>query len=67
MTSLGKQLWNSINDNRKQGIVDALMSGQTKLIVDGIEIVMKPLKRDTRKRMLKGAEKQADKIIKLLE
>lgn len=55
-----------IKDTRKQDIVSALMSGQTKITIDRVEVILKPLKRDTIKRKEKEAEKQADEIIKLL-
>lgn len=55
-----------IQDTRKQDIVTALMSGQSKVHIDGVEIILKELKRDTTKRKQREAEKQAEQIIKLL-
>lgn len=56
-----------IKDTRKQDIVSALLSGQSKVTVDGIEIFLKALKRDTRFNKEKEAKAQADKIIKSLD
>lgn len=53
-------------DTRKQDIVNALLSGQSKITIDGIEVFLKVLKRDTRYNKEKEAKAQADKIIKVL-
>lgn len=34
-------------DTRKQEIVSALLSGQRKVYIDGVEVILKGLKRDT--------------------
>lgn len=45
-------------DTRKQEIFNALISGQKKVTVDNVEIILPTLKRDT----LKNKEREADKI-----
>lgn len=47
-------------------IIQALLCGQRKAFVNGIEIELKPLPRDTQKRRERLAEIEAQKIIKLL-
>ena len=53
-------------DTRKQDIVSALMTGQRKIVIDGIEVLLQTLKRDTVKRKEIEANKQAEQILKLL-
>lgn len=48
-------------------IVQALLCGQRKTFVNGIEIDLNPLPRDTQKRRERAAQEQAKKILKLLE
>ena len=50
----------------KETIVSALLSGQKNVTIDGIEIILKPLKRDTQKNREREADKIASKLIKLL-
>lgn len=47
-------------------IVQALLCGQRKTNVNGIEIDLKPLPRDTQKRREQKAIEEAEKILKLL-
>ena len=55
-----------IEDNKEQLITDALLSGQTKLYIDRMEIRLKPLKRDTFLNRERQATVQAQQITKLL-
>ena len=54
-------------DTRKEDIVNALMSGQTKIVIGNIEVFLKPLKRDIKSKKEKEAKVQAEKIIKALD
>lgn len=47
-------------------IIQALLCGQRKAFVNGIEIDLKPLPRDTQKRREMRAKEEAQKILKLL-
>lgn len=47
-------------------IQTALLTGQRTVIVNGITIKLKPLPRDTQKQRERMAEREAQKIIKLL-
>lgn len=53
-------------DTREQEIVTALLSGQRKVYIDGIEVMLKPLKRDTRFAKEREAKKVAKEIISIL-
>lgn len=53
-------------DTREQDIVTALLSGQRKMYIDGVEIILKPLKRDTRFSKEREAKKFAKGIISIL-
>ena len=53
-------------DDNEQKIIDALMSRQTKVKINQIEIVLKPLKKDTYKNREREAQQRAKQIIKLL-
>lgn len=48
-------------------IVQALLCGQRKAFVNGIEIDLRPLPRDTQKRREQKAKETAEQILKLLE
>lgn len=50
----------------KEKIVTALLSGQKKIKLNGIEIILNPLKRDTAKRKEIEANKMAEEIVKLI-
>lgn len=50
----------------KEQIVGALLSGQSKIVLNNVEIILKPLDSDTRKRKEAAAAQQADEIIKVL-
>ena len=50
----------------KGEIVSALLSGQSKIEIGSVEIVLKALKRDTLKNKEREASKVADSILKLL-
>jgi len=54
-------------DTRKQEIVSALLSGQRKVYIDGVEVILKELKRDTQKAKEKQAETMAAEIINALD
>ena len=54
-------------NNDKEEIVTALLTGQKKIKLNGIEIILKPLKRDTTKRKRVEAEKIAQSIIEVLQ
>lgn len=62
MTKVIKQ----IEDDIKASIVTALLSGQKKLTVHGIEVILKPLKPNTSKRKELQAIEEADKIYELI-
>lgn len=47
-------------------IVSSLLSGQRKTVVNGVEVYLKPLKRDTLKNREREAIKRAEKIFKLI-
>ena len=53
-------------NNDKEEIVTALLTGQKKIKLNGIEIILKPLKRDTTKRKRLEANNTADEILKLI-
>ena len=55
-----------IEDNTQEQIINALLSHQTIIVIDRVEIILKPLKRDTSYYRKIAATKQADKIIKVL-
>ena len=55
-----------IKDTTKEQIVNAILSHQTFIVIDRVEIILKPLKRDTSYYRNISANKQADKIIKAL-
>lgn len=57
---------NFLQNNNKQNIITALLSGQKTITIDHIEIFLKPLKIDTRYRKEQAAEKQAIEILKIL-
>ena len=50
----------------KEKIVTALLTGQKKIKLNGIEIILNPLKRDTAKRKEIEANKMAEEIVKLI-
>tara|TARA_R110000851_G_scaffold165253_2_gene310181 strand:+ start:829 stop:1020 length:192 start_codon:yes stop_codon:yes gene_type:complete len=49
-----------------QDIVSALLSGQKDIKLNGIEVKLKPLARDTQKRREIEANKMAEDIIKVI-
>tara|TARA_B110000014_G_C19844103_1_gene437547 strand:- start:468 stop:650 length:183 start_codon:yes stop_codon:yes gene_type:complete len=53
-------------NNDKEEIVTALLTGQKNIKLNGIEIILKPLKRDTTKRKRLEANNTADEILKLI-
>lgn len=53
-------------DTREQDIVSALLSGQNKIVIDRVEIFLKPLKRDTKLAKEREAKKVAKSIVKIL-
>jgi hypothetical protein len=55
-----------IKDTTKEQIVNAILSHQTNIVIDRVEIILKPLKRDTSYYRNISANKQADKIIKAI-
>lgn len=57
---------NFLPNTNKQNIITALLSGQKKIMIDNIEIFLKPLKIDTRYRKEQAAEKQALEILKVI-
>lgn len=62
MTKIIKQ----IEDDIKASIVTALLSGQKKMLIHGIEVTLKPLKPNTQKRKMLAAEQEANKIYELI-
>lgn len=62
MTQIIKQ----IEDDIKASVETALLSGQKKLIIHGIEVNLKPLKPDTQKRKMLAAKEEANKIYELI-
>lgn len=56
-----------IEDTREQDIVQALLTGQSKITIDRVEVFLKPLKIDTSYRKELAAKKEAKEIIKLLD
>ncbi len=55
-----------LQNNDRQNIITALLSGQKTIMINHIEIFLKPLKTDTRYRKEQAAEKQAIEILKIL-
>ena len=55
-----------VKDTRKEQIVEALLTGQKMIIIDNVEIILNPLKRDTHKRKEAEAKVVAEQILKLL-
>lgn len=62
MTKIIKQ----IEDDIKASIVTALLSRQKKMIIHGIEVILKPLKPNTTKRKELQAIEEANKIYELI-
>tara|TARA_R100000544_G_C2194033_1_gene43223 strand:- start:463 stop:642 length:180 start_codon:yes stop_codon:yes gene_type:complete len=54
------------NTNEEQ-IVTALLTGQRNIKLNGIEIMLNPLKRDTSLNKMREAEAKAKEIVKLLK
>lgn len=50
----------------EEQIVTSLLCGHRKTTINGIEIELKPLKRDTLKNREREAVKRAEKIVKLI-
>lgn len=55
-----------LKDSRQEEIVIALLTGQRNIYIDGTEIILKPLKRDTRAAKEREAIKVAKEIISIL-
>ncbi len=55
-----------LKDSRKEEIVLALLTGQSGITIDGVEVSLNPLKNDTTKRKEVEANKVAESILKLL-
>lgn len=55
-----------IANNNVSDIISALMSGQNKITLDNVELILKPLKRDTTKNREREAAKVANSLAKLL-
>lgn len=55
-----------IKDTRKEQIVKALLLNQRMIVIDKVEIFLKPLKRDTLQNREKEANQKANEILKLL-
>ncbi len=47
-------------------IENALLSGQSKIVINDIELILQPLKRDTLKNKEREAKKIAANLVKLL-
>jgi len=54
-----------VSTNEEQ-IVTALLTGQRNIKLNGIEIMLNPLKRDTSLNKMREAEAKAKEIVKLL-
>lgn len=50
-----------------ENIVNSLLCGHRKTTVNGIEIELRPLKRDTYKNREREAQKRAKEILKLIQ
>lgn len=50
----------------RDDIFNALMARQRKIIVDGYEVILKPLSRDTMVRREREAMVRANKLVKLI-
>ena len=55
-----------IEDTTHQDIMTALLTGQKKIKVDGIEIILRPLHRDTTKRKEIQAKRWATELIETI-
>lgn len=55
-----------IKDKRKELIIGAILGGQSRIVIDNIEILLKPLKMSFTFTKEQLADKQAESLMKIL-